>query len=142
MTIKEGETEGSPSLGSLMPTIEVHKTPVLDMNTRQRPEIPGGEKFSLMLRKNTANHLRKREEHLLEARRCKEEPHVSQSYFYDKLTDWDHGDDAFPNDVASMVSSLSFDYVRNKTTYDEEGHVTLRQRRRRIRFRKTISCFL
>ena len=70
---KEGETEGSPSLGSLMPTIEVHKTPVLDMNTRQRPEIPGGEKFSLMLRKNTANHLRKREEHLLEARRCKEE---------------------------------------------------------------------
>lgn len=121
---KEGEAEGSPSLGSLMPTIEVHKTPVLDTTTQHRPEIPGGEKFSLMLRKNTANHLRKREEHLLEARRYKEDPHVSQNYFHDKLTNWDHKDEDFPDDVASMVSTLSFDYVHRRKTCNGEGHIS------------------
>lgn len=124
---RDREGAESPSLGSLMPTIEVHKTPVLDMNARQRPEIPGGEKFSLMLRKNTANHLRKREEQLLEARRYKEDPQVSQNYFHDKLLDWDRGEEAFPDDVASMVSTLSFDYVRARQrnkTYNEEGLIS------------------
>ena len=114
-----------PYLESLMPTIEVHKTPVLDVNARHRPEIPGGEKFSLMLRKNTTDHLRKREIHLLESRRYQEAPQVSQNYFHGKLSDWDRKDEPFPDDVASMCSALSFDYVPSQGRlkhHFEEGH--------------------
>ena len=44
------------------------------------PKIPGGEKFSIILRQNTASHLRKREEQLLESRRYKEEPENARNF--------------------------------------------------------------
>ena len=76
----------------------------------KRPKIPGGERFSLMLRKNTFQHLRKREEHVLEARRYKEDPDVTREFFGEKLSNWDTTD-SFPDDAVSLASSVSFDYT-------------------------------
>jgi hypothetical protein len=105
----ERDLAGLESLMSAIPKHNIKKDEGNDDDAR--PKIPGGSKFSLMLRKNTAHHLRKREDQLLESRRFKEEPDVSREYFKNHLIDWDRSDEKFPDDAMSLASQLSFDYV-------------------------------
>lgn len=119
-TAGEGGGKDLDDLKGLMGNIGDKKTEEEEEDLR--PKIPGGEKFALMLRKNTSEHLRKREEHVLEARRYKEEPEITREFFKEKLTNWDDGTDTFPDDATSLASSVSFDYTPVKHAHSPHHH--------------------
>lgn len=115
---KEKKRDDLADLEMLMSHIGDKKNEEEQKDTR--PKIPGGEKFSLVLRKNTSEHLRRREEQLLEARRFKEEPDITRQFFKEKLTNWDSDSVAFPDDAVSLASSVSFDYTPPSKQHRQE----------------------
>ncbi len=74
--------------------------------------IPGGESFSLALRKDISMHLLSKESSILEGRREKEQ--VLKDFVESQVSNWDPaGNSAFPDDVRSMCSQMSFHYSRS-----------------------------
>jgi len=75
--------------------------------------IPGGEKFSLALRTDVSSHLLSKESGILASRREKEQ--VLKSFVEAQVSNWDPpGNAAFPEDVRSMRSQMSFEYIKPK----------------------------
>lgn len=75
-----------------------------------KARIPGGEKFSHALRSDVSSHLLTKESEILASRREKEQ--VLKSFVESQVSNWDPpGTAAFPEDLRSMRSQMSFEYI-------------------------------
>lgn len=102
-------THSGNSIGSIndMSSVGQGGVDARDHVALHKESIPGGERFSLHLRKNVSNHLLHRESEILASRREKES--VLKQYFASNITDWDVQEGKLPDDVQSYVSGFNFE---------------------------------
>jgi uncharacterized ubiquitin-like protein YukD len=80
----------------------------------KKSRIPGGESFALELRQDASSNLLDKESRVLEVRREKEQ--VMKDYMERQISNWDpEAESAFPVDVRSMCSQMTFEYSNAST---------------------------
>jgi len=85
--------------------------PMPAVTSPAKARIPGGEKFSLALRTDVSSHLLSKEAEILASRREKEQ--VLKGFVESQVSNWDPvGNEKFPEDVRSMRSMMSFEYIK------------------------------